>query len=239
LDVSTDINTNVWSWSFSRVPDTDVPGIKYKRLQIAFTVSSDLFVLNLPEVRDIHYIKPRVGEIVASMLDVPTFEKLNNVTDKVKWVLANGIACPNSDYLTLDPVKHATLPDLRGVFLRGKNHNRDKATGNAEGDLELGAYQGYATHMPLAPFVVTGDGSHDHTIKESKPLQDPFFIGPSAINRDNGDFSGISRADAGRDGSLQLSIPHGGAHSHGVGGGDAETRPNNVTVNYFICIDSH
>jgi len=238
LETSTEISSSIWSWSFSRVSETNTPGIKYKSLQVAFTVSTDLFILNLPQVRDVNYIKPHVGEIVVSMLDVATFKRINDVAGKIKWVLADGNPCPNSDYFTLDPVKHKSVPDLQGVFLRGKNYNRDKTQGNADGDLELGAYQGFSTHMPQVPFIISGRGEHDHTINEFKPLQDPFI--PPSANYDNGDFSGIARADASHDGSLQLSIKPGeGGHGHSIAGGDSETRPSCVTVNYFICIDSH
>ena len=223
LETTTNILNDIWSWTFSRVPDTDIPGIKYKRVQIAFTVSADLFVLNLPEVRDRNYIKPRVGEIVASMLDVTTFERLNNVADKVKWVLANGVPCPPSDYLTLDPVKHAKLPDLRGVFLRGKNYDRDLESGNAQGDLTLGSEQTDAIQ------------DHSHSFPSN-----PYFISQSkasGAHLQSGMSAGSAFEDGGVSGISRLTINGTGQMSTGQIA--PETRPNNVTVNYFICIDYH
>ena len=38
-------------------------------------------------------------------------------------------------------------------------------------------------------------------------------------------------------GDLMLTTLDGGTHAHAVTGGDDETRPVNVTVNYFIRVD--
>lgn len=76
-----------------------------------------------------------VGSTVCTMLDLDTFLKKNGES----WVLADGReAPPGSDYCKLVDVK---VPDLRGVFLRGRNYDRNLAEGNADGDLKLGTYQ--------------------------------------------------------------------------------------------------
>lgn len=97
------------------------------------------------------------------------------------------------------------VPDLRGVFLRGKNYDRALNEGNVDGDLALGSQQG------------DDIGQHRH----------PYIRG---------------YADAGVMGSA------GDGNWHGTAGGitagvesdgfkRAETRPRNVTVNFYIRID--
>jgi len=76
-----------------------------------------------------------LGDVVASMLDERSFRE----THGAGWVLADGRDVSGSAYERLTGRK--TTPDLRGVFLRGKNYRRDFASGNEEGDLPLGQYQ--------------------------------------------------------------------------------------------------
>jgi hypothetical protein len=90
-----------------------------------------------------------VGTILTSILDKEHFP----CTVAGKWVLADGTRVPDGDRLALlvrfNLVVYAPLvrgneihaPDLRGMFLRGKNYERPPADGNAEGDLALGARQ--------------------------------------------------------------------------------------------------
>ena len=83
-----------------------------------------------------------VGEVVTSMLDVETFLRIHN-KDGQLWMLADGqeVSSGTTYRKYLDdnfPQRNGRCPDLRGLFLRGKNHNRDKDTGNPDGDLELG-----------------------------------------------------------------------------------------------------
>jgi hypothetical protein len=76
-----------------------------------------------------------VGSIVHTMLDVDSFQNKNGA----RWILADGRAAPaGSEYVRL---VGPNVPDLRGVFLRGKNYDRSTTEGNADGDLPVGAYQ--------------------------------------------------------------------------------------------------
>lgn len=78
----------------------------------------------------------RLGDVVSSLLDEGNFLKINGRG----WVLADGRPVPNTQYAKIVGPK---VPDLRGIFLRGKNYTRDKASGNADGDLPLGAFQNF------------------------------------------------------------------------------------------------
>jgi hypothetical protein len=88
--------------------------------------------------------KNPIGMIVQSMLTEVQFQSLNGNS----WVLANGRDISGSRYASI--TGSATIPDLRGVVLRGKNNGRSDGNQNPDGDLALGQYQGDA------------NGSHDH-----------------------------------------------------------------------------
>lgn len=87
-----------------------------------------------------------VGDIRASML---TLDKFQTEMDNT-WVLADGSSAAGTDYQSV--TGEGSLPDLRGMFLRGKNNSRTDGDENPDGDLALGTYQ--ADEL----------GSHSHTI---------------------------------------------------------------------------
>jgi hypothetical protein len=135
-----------------------------------------------------------VGEIVASMLPVNKFLELYG---KSEWALADGSKTPiNSSYKLISE----TLPDLRGVFLRGKNYDKPTNLGNPEGDLELGTYREDLFKQ------------HDHGV---------------TIFNDKYPRSGGTTFDMWRNNRDARTTMEGGI----------ETRPRNVTVNYFIKIN--
>ncbi|MCW3109929.1 MAG: hypothetical protein JWQ09_4435 [Segetibacter sp.] len=83
-----------------------------------------------------------LGDIKYSILRSDSFRKINGSG----WILLNG----NTDTLEnslfrISKLKNlmgiATLPDARGVFLRGMNLGRSKDSGNADGDTRIGTYQ--------------------------------------------------------------------------------------------------
>jgi len=78
----------------------------------------------------------RFGEVVASMLDEAFFQSVYGPD----WVLADGRTVTGTWY---EELVSANVPDLRGLFLRGRNYDRSKASGNAEGDLVMGTFQAF------------------------------------------------------------------------------------------------
>lgn len=121
------------------------------------------------------------------------------------------------------------LPDYRGRFLRGYDGDAgvdpDKAgrtaikpgavTGNA-----VGSIQNDATKRPNTAFATSSTGSHQHLM----PNQ-----GSSSSNSTGGGGGTFNGA-----GTTYWTDPA-GAHTHSItGGGDNESRPTNVTVNYII-----
>lgn len=77
-----------------------------------------------------------IGDIKPSMLLEP---QMQAQPEGAGWVLADGRSVAGSKYATITGM--SAVPDLRGVFLRGKNYNRASRTGNADGDLGLGTFQ--------------------------------------------------------------------------------------------------
>jgi hypothetical protein len=121
------------------------------------------------------------------------------------WVLADGSAHPNSQYAQI--TGRANVPDLRGIFLRGRDHGRVNADGrgNPAGNLELGAYQ--------ADMLV----AHAHDVEIAEPTTNQTAeLGPTVAPNRMGTEVGV-------------------VQSNDTGG--QETRPRNVTVNYFIKIN--
>ncbi len=172
-----------------------------------------------------------VGDIVASMLTPEEFRALRGDG----WVLADGRAHPGSTYE--DITGRETVPDLRGVFLRGKDHGRmdDDGRGNPDGDLALGEWQGDAFEQ------------HSHEVLlhvDAEELIEPPEEGAGGNGEngnDNGNENGEDNGDpVMEDGpALPFSvISDDWKYSVETSeDGEAETRPRSVTVNYFIKID--
>jgi len=178
--------------------------------------------------------------------DVPARNKL--------WMLCDGRSLAVRDYPLLfrrigwayglgsDPVGRSTfrVPDLRGVFLRGLDRDaqgettrRDRdatdrqphrsglqsedSTGN-EGN-RVGSCQTFATANP--GFIVEPSGEHQHTY--------------AGATKPGGDLDeGYSQYGAYGTHRQTQKLDGNGKHSHKITGGDSETRPVNVAVNWII-----
>lgn len=139
-----------------------------------------------------------IGTILSSMLEEPQFQAQPGM-GKV-WVLAKGQSATGTRYAAV--TGKTTLPDLRGVFLRGSNSDLSSAEQEQRGNPDskkLGEYQ------------VDDFRSHFH--EAHRP-------------------GGVDGNRAGR----QDAWYGGGSSNTGEKGGK-ETRPRNVTVNYFIKIN--
>lgn len=141
-----------------------------------------------------------IGSIEASLLTEGEFKKLYNSNGQ-EWVLAKGQKISeNSRYFIL--TKKDTLPDMRGMFLRGKNYDRKPEDGNVDKDLELGKIQKEALNLSFN------------------------ILGPTR----NG-YKTLNNSGSGDDVRIDFDFKN----EEKMFGN--ETRPKNVTVNYFIRIN--
>ena len=109
------------------------------------------------------------------------------------------------------------IPDARGVYLRGKNHNRDPATGDPNGNRALGDYMGdqICSHTHV-------DEGHGH--EQDLYTNTSHGQGGSAPCRGGGHTWGREH--------VQGSILTGHANIQPTGG--SETRPRSIVVNTYI-----
>lgn len=155
------------------------------------------------------------------------------------WLLCDGSAVSRETYKALFAAigtKHGqgdgkttfNLPDYRGRFLRGVSDGtgRDKyagqraapANGGASGDT-VGSIQNYYTAAPATAFSSDLQGDHTHNV--------------SHLPTDNSWYQIAGHHYAVWNEGSPDSGP-GGAHSHAIKGGDAESRPINLYVNLLI-----
>ncbi len=152
------------------------------------------------------------------------------------WLLCDGSAVSRTDYAALfaaigvnfgegDKTSTFNLPDFRGYFLRGLD---PKAAHDPDGAKRaIGSIQPSATKLPNAAFTVSSVSNHNHGGSTGGSNVSVTMWG-------GGDRTFGFGSDARSDTSHQHSIAPDGAHTHTIGGGDPETRPANIAVNYLI-----
>jgi|GEM_PF-1480245 len=129
------------------------------------------------------------------------------------------------------------LPDYRGRFLRGddggsgRDENRNGRLamnpGADSGDT-VGTVQAGATAMPSDAFrIKPNEGTHSHSF----PVRVPFIPGLVPYNNLGPNTVATGALFNSPGGTVAVS---GGAHNHTMLGGDAETRPENASVNFII-----
>lgn len=99
-----------------------------------------------------------VGSLQESMLTEAQFQTEMGPS----WVLSDGRDVTGSRYHTI--TGFATIPDARGVAIRGKNNGRIDGNENPDGEIALGGFQGdaYILHNHGGGIHDHGGGSHDH-----------------------------------------------------------------------------
>lgn len=154
-----------------------------------------------------------VGSIIDSVLNQSTFQSQNG-SATIRWIIADGRDVTGSEYQLL--TGSTTVPDLRGIFRRGKNNGRADGNQNPDGDLAVGTFSGFAIQSHNHGFV---DPGHSHTSLAvnstgGPPLQNGVGFAVPAAN------TGVSQT--------HISIQAAGGN---------QTAPANVTVNTFIRIN--
>lgn len=188
----------------------------------------------------------QVTECFAVGSILPYAAELNQETlASSNFLYCDGSAISRTQYATLfnvvgtsfgsgDGKSTFNLPNLIGVFPRGMNgtakgdgydpdaDSRMAQPGVANGNNgnKVGSYQLFATGTPSNPMSTNASGLHSHVFPNVPNDNSSSAIAGSgqSIWNDNDTLSSIN-----------------GAHTHAfIGGGDAETRPNNVSCYYVI-----
>lgn len=157
-----------------------------------------------------------VGDVVISMLSEAQFQALRNEN----WVLMDGRDVSGSKYAQI--TGETNLPDGRGVFLRGKNNGRVDGNQNPAGELDLGDFQNDAFQ------------GHEHYIANTTN-GNAAFDGNGSVNRS---YTGSGVGDS----EYRLFTTNAAPATAGIttianGRTSTETRPKNITINYFIKIN--
>lgn len=147
-----------------------------------------------------------IGEVRQSFLPPAQF----NSENLGEWVLADGRDVSNSTYSELTGV--STVPDLRGVFLRGKNNGRADGNQNPDGEKNLGEFTGDAIRN------ITGQAG---TAANIQGTSSGALKSVAGGQRHDGttNFGTIIQLNA----SWQVPTA-------------ADNRPKNVTINFYIKI---
>lgn len=112
-----------------------------------------------------------VGSKIDTMLTEAQFQAEVGNSD---WVLMDGRNVAGTRYATL--TGFTQLPDHRGTVTRMKNNGRSSASGNADGDVALGTYQGdqIVTHShPITGNITGSNGTNDVEDGTDKKNSDP------------------------------------------------------------------
>lgn len=160
-----------------------------------------------------------VGRIVESMLTEAQFQSLNGTA----WILADGRSVTGSKYATV--TGFTTVPNLRGVHLRGKNNGRADGNQDSAGERALGAFQSNAlpnfTGWAYTRYAIFRDSDTGCMIGQSTFSGS----GPLATQQDFANSGGL--------GSLVFNA----ANSNAIYQSVTDVRVRNVAVNVFIKIN--
>ncbi|MBF0361976.1 MAG: hypothetical protein HQK49_13250 [Oligoflexia bacterium] len=199
-----------------------------------------------------------VGDIRVSVLPLKEFQKINGT----EWVLMDGQTNLDVGNALRAMTGMTKVPDGRGKFFRMKDHG---AGIDANGETVIGTIEGSLTKLPWNGFSTDTRGGHTHPIDSSGAhshgISDPGHGHPVsetsgggrtdrfATGAGNGNpgtnisveqgrawpvMTGISVNSSSSDHSHSMQVR--GEHNHAIQGGDLETRPVNIVVNYFIKI---
>jgi microcystin-dependent protein len=156
------------------------------------------------------------------------------------WLLCDGTAVSRTTYAGLfqvigilhgggDGTQTFNLPDYRGQFQRGVDDGTGRdpdaasrtaaSQGGATGDM-VGSVQDRATALPTGKaFSTDSQGGHTHSV-------------PNLPTDSSHPYVSASHYAEWNDGSPDSES--GGNHTHTVDGGDADTCPVNIYLNYLI-----
>jgi hypothetical protein len=151
--------------------------------------------------------KNPLGMVVQSILTETQFQAINGTG----WIIMDGRSVIGSQLWAITNTN--TIPDARGLVLRGKNNGRTDGAQNPDGELFIGTYQAdqFKSHDH-------GGGNHTHSSYAGTGAFNPASAG--------GGLQAFTPVQTGASGAI---IPLEGAN---------ETRMRSITVNHFIKINN-
>jgi hypothetical protein len=156
-----------------------------------------------------------IGTVIQSLLTPAQMRKTSS-----GYVLADGRSVKGSPYQRL--TGRNNVPDLRGYFTRAAKN--PKVIGQVFPD---------STALPNNGFVTTVSGEHTHLILSQSAgnvqvaISDPPDEGPAYATVKN-----LANTSVTTIGITESA----GSHAHFVEGGDTETAPRHVTLNYYVFV---
>lgn len=161
---------------------------------------------------------PNVGDVVYSIL-VPKLFKANHTG---KWELLDGRPLDQGtslyqqlesnavlNILKVNVKNDRLLPDARGVFIRSVNEKRDPATGDPDGDKEVGRYQADQVGPHSHGWTgASGNGYPDNETRRWSPeqMKDPRWVKYVLDSKNNYSESGMGAESRPRNISLYAYI---------------------------------
>ena len=204
----------------SDVPSSYNP-VQQEALQFNQPVSESSLDSIASLANGIRYIALPVGSVTASILTESQFQAQTASPAPQTWILCDGRDVEGTLFSQVTGLTN--VPDMRGLFIRGKNNGRSDGDQNPDGELALGQFSGQRF------------GAHNHA------FNDPGHS--HSMNPDFGDAG--TNYNSGNNRQAYAASPFGtGAHtatsSTGIsiqvqGGND--TAPANLTLNWFIRIN--
>jgi microcystin-dependent protein len=172
-----------------------------------------------------------IGTIVAYGGPLTDADKVN--LRKLGWLPCDGSLLKKREYIDLALKININyggtdcaggcfnLPDLRGRFVRGTDHDDASAhIPSNTGCNKIGYLQLYATAKPNNPFITTSDGLHDHQLAHAIADNHAYAIAGSNYGLRN-------------DG--RIIVDSAGSHTQAaMGGFNTESKPVDHYVNYII-----
>ena len=177
--------------------------LDHKPARIVYVISNNKMYISNGSAWNSFADQSAVGDIKASMLTEAQYQ----AEFGSEWILADGRLVTGSDYHSITGI--VNIPDLRGVFLRGKNNGRSDGNQNPDGDLTLGQFTDdkYEAH------------AHSYT--------DQYWNGQNTGSIPENNLASNTGNRPVYNTDTKSTVPS----------GQNETAPKSVTVNYFIKIN--
>jgi hypothetical protein len=173
-----------------------------------------------------YYTFSNVGVIISSILDENSMSS--------SYLLCDGRSCVGTAYSRL--TGNNTVPDLRDRFLRGASVSANVGTyrNHTTSSNDLSATlldSGAHTHSGLAEPT----GAHTHSYQRLRP--DTLFLFDEGSLGFGGSIQDLTSSSGSHTHALTYSPSGEHTHSITLSGGDLETAPINVGLNFFIKVN--